>query len=106
MGWVHALHFTPASPGPLYSGSLLAHLGLRALDFGEVKMGDRSKAALLCTESLSLVYPFLPCCLRSPRAHLSWADLTPLLCVRIRAGSLVSIQISSGRYYMRLSRMN
>lgn len=56
---------------------------------------------------LSLVYPSLPCYLWSPRAHLSQADLTPLLlCGRIRARSLVSVQTSSGRCYMRLSGMN
>lgn len=72
--------FHPASPGSLYSGSLLAQPGLRALAFGEVKMGNRSEAALLCTESfitgLSLP-PMLPVVTQSPpepgRSHTTSA---------------------------------
>lgn len=84
LGRVHALHFTPASPGPLYSGSLLAQPGLWALDFGEVKTGDRSEAALLYTESFitGLSLPsMLPVIAQSPpepsRSHTTsalWKD--------------------------------
>lgn len=52
---------------------------------------------VICHRSI----PPSPACLPSPRAHLGQADSTSLLlCVRIRAGSLVSAQTSSVRCHV------
>lgn len=97
----------PTLPGPVYSGSLPSSPRPGSLGLGAVKMSDRSKAAVCAPSRLSLIYPSLPCCPWPPRAHLGQADPTPLLfCVRICAGSLVSVQTSSGRCYVRISGMN